>query len=227
MTDILFAEDDPQVREWVAFSLERDHHRVRSVADGESALTAYAEKRPDLLILDIMMPKKSGYDVLIKIRETDRALPILMLTAKATESDKVMGLGVGADDYMTKPFGVRELQARVSALLRRVSVNASAGKAAENFRFAALKVNAARRTLVAASGEETELTELEVSLLRFLSAHPGEIVSRDALLNGVWGTSYDGTNRTLDNRILALRKKLGDAARHIETVYGSGYRYRP
>ena len=227
MTDILFAEDDPQIREWVAYSLERDHHRVRSVADGEAALTAYAEKRPDLVILDIMMPKKSGYDVLLKIRETDRALPILMLTAKSTESDKVMGLGVGADDYMTKPFGVRELQARVSALLRRASVNASVGKSAENFRFATFKVNVARRILISATGDETELTELEVSLLRFLSAHPGEVVSRDALLNGIWGTSYDGTNRTLDNRILALRKKLGDAARHIETVYGSGYRYRP
>lgn len=227
MTDILFAEDDPQIREWVAYSLERDRHRVRSVADGEAALTAYAEKRPDLLILDIMMPKKSGYDVLLKIRETDRALPILMLTAKSTESDKVMGLGVGADDYMTKPFGVRELQARVSALLRRASVNASGGKSAEKFRFATFKVNAAKRILISATGDETELTELEVPLLRFLSAHPGEVVSRDALLNGIWGTSYDGTNRTLDNRILALRKKLGDAARHIETVYGSGYRYRP
>ena len=227
MTDILFAEDDPQIREWVAYSLERDHHRVRSVADGEAALTAYAEKRPDLVILDIMMPKKSGYDVLLKIRETDRTLPILMLTAKSTESDKVMGLGIGADDYMTKPFGVRELQARVSALLRRASVNASVGKSAENFRFATFKVNVARRILISATGDETELTELEVSLLRFLSAHPGEVVSRDALLNGIWGTSFDGTNRTLDNRILALRKKLGDAARHIETVYGSGYRYRP
>jgi len=227
VTDILFAEDDPQIREWVTFSLERDHHRVRSVADGEAALAAYAEKRPDLMILDIMMPKKSGYDVLVRIRETDRVLPVLMLTAKSTESDKVMGLGIGADDYMTKPFGVRELQARVSALLRRAGVNASVRKTVESFRFAAFKVNVARRTLVAASGGETELTELEVSLLRFLSAHPGEIVSRDALLNGVWGMSYGGTNRTLDNRILALRKKLGDAARHIETVYGTGYRYRP
>ena len=227
MTDILFAEDDPQIREWVAYSLERDRHRVRSVADGESALTAYAEKRPDLLILDIMMPKMSGYDVLLKIREKDRTLPVLMLTAKSTESDKVMGLGIGADDYMTKPFGVRELQARVSALLRRASANASVGKSAKNFRFATFKVNAARRILISATGGETELTELEVSLLRVLSAHPREIVSRDALLNGIWGTSYYGTNRTLDNRILALRRKLGGAARHIETVYGSGYRYRP
>lgn len=227
MTDILFAEDDPQIREWVSFSLERDHHHVRSVADGEAALTAYAEKRPDLLILDVMMPKKSGYDVLLKIREKDKGLPILMLTAKSTESDKVMGLGIGADDYMTKPFGIRELQARVAALLRRVSVNAASVRAAENFRFATFRVNAVRRRLVAASGEETELSELEVSLLRFLSAHPGEVVSRDALLNGVWGTSYDGTNRTLDNRILTLRKKLGADARHIETVYGTGYRYCP
>ena len=226
MTDILFAEDDPQIREWVAFSLERDHHRVRVVEDGEAALTAYEEKRPDLLILDIMMPKKSGYEVLNRIRETDCALPVLMLSAKSTESDKVIGLGIGADDYMTKPFGVRELQARVAALLRRAGVNAAKVKAAENFHFASLKINATKRTLRLASGEELELSKHEVAILRFLAAHPNEIVSRDELLNGAWGTVYDGTNRTIDNRILALRKKLGDAASHIETVYGSGYRYR-
>ena len=227
MTDILIAEDDPQIREWVAYALERDHHAVRTAADGEAALTAYGEKRPDLLVLDVMMPKKSGYDVLLKIRETDRRLPVLMLTAKSSESDKVLGLGIGADDYMTKPFGVRELQARVSALLRRASLSAGSVGQAESFAFADLRVNAAARTLVTEDGGETPLSETEVALLRFLSAHPDEIVSRAALLDGVWGAAYDGTNRTLDNRILALRKKLGAKSGHIETVYGTGYRYRP
>lgn len=225
--DILFAEDDPQIREWVTYSLERDHHRVRAVADGAAALVAYAEKRPDLAILDVMMPNVSGYDALLKIRENDRALPILLLTAKSTESDKVMGLGLGADDYMTKPFGVRELQARVSALLRRAGINAADEKSVETFRFASLRVNVAKRQFVSAAGVEVALSEHEVGVLKFFTAHPGEIVSRDALLRTVWGETYDGTNRTLDNCILALRKKLGPAAAHIETVYGTGYRYRP
>jgi len=226
MSDILIAEDDEQIRDWVAYSLERDHHQVRAVADGAAALTAYAERRPDLLVLDIMMPKMSGYDVLLKLREKDRTLPILLLTAKSTESDKVMGLGLGADDYVTKPFGVRELQARVSALLRRASFAESLSNACESYRFGSWTVNASKRVLEGTAGVTVELTELEVGILRMLAAHPGEIVSRDMLLSGVWGMSYGGTNRTLDNRILALRKKLGPDAAHIETVYGTGYRYR-
>jgi len=227
VTDILFAEDDAEIREWVTFALSHDGHRVRAVADGVAALTAYAERRPDLMILDVMMPKASGYDVLLKVRERDRTLPVLMLTAKSTESDKVMGLGVGADDYMTKPFGVRELKARVSALLRRASVMDAFGKANGTFLFASQHVDEAKRTLVTPHGGAIELTEHEVGILRFFAAHPNEIASREALLAAVWGAAYDGTNRTLDNRILALRKKLGDDARRIETVYGSGYRYRP
>ena len=117
MADILLAEDDASIREWLPVVLEKDKHRVRAVADGAAALSAYEERRPDLLILDVMMPKKSGYDVCTEIRKKDPILPILMLTAKSAESDKVLGLGLGADDYMTKPFGIRELCARVSAML--------------------------------------------------------------------------------------------------------------
>ena len=222
MTDILLSEDDPDIREWVGVALERDNVRVRSCADGEAALVAYREKRPDLLILDVMMPKKSGWDVLLEIRERDRHLPIMMLTAKSSESDKVQGLGIGADDYMTKPFGVRELRARVAALLRRSGVNMSGG-GARTFAFAGLKVDAQQRKL-----GEIELTELETAVLRFLAAHPGEAVSREKMIAGIWGNTYDGTNRTLDTRIAALRKKLGPAlSGHIETVYGTGYRYLP
>jgi len=227
MTDILFAEDDEEIRGWVTFALSHDGHGVRAVADGEAALTAYAEKRPDLLILDVMMPKKSGYDVLLRVREADWSLPVLMLTAKSTESDKVMGLGVGADDYMTKPFGVRELQARVSALLRRTKVTEAFGKVKGTFAFASWRVDESKRILIGSDDGKVELTDHELGILRFFAAHPNEVASREALLAAVWGTAYDGTNRTLDNRILALRKKLGDDARCIETVYGSGYRYRP
>lgn len=227
MSEILLAEDDTQIREWVTFALSHDGHAVRAVADGAAALTAYAEKRPDLMILDIMMPKVSGYDVLLKVRETDKTLPILILSAKSTESDKVMGLGVGADDYMTKPFGVRELQARVSALLRRASVTDVFSRGKGSFVFASHRVNEVKRVLVNRYGAESDISEQEVGILRFLVAHPNEIVSREALLVAVWGVAYDGTNRKLDNRILALRKKLADDAAHIETVYGTGYRYRP
>ena len=122
MADVLIAEDDADIREWVALALTKAHYRVRTVADGAAALVAYAERRPDILILDIMMPRKSGYDVCIEIRKKDRQLPIIMLTAKGTEQDKVLGLDLGADDYLAKPFGLSELKARVAALLRRAAM---------------------------------------------------------------------------------------------------------
>ena len=226
MTDILFAEDDPEIREWVAVALERDTCRVRAVDNGAAAVQAYAEKRPDLMILDVMMPKMSGWDVVAEIRRRDRAVPILMLTAKAAEQDKVMGLGLGADDYLTKPFGLAELRARVAALLRRAGIQASDQASVESFAFGAFTVNAAKSELVSAAGVRTELTALELGILRFLAAHPGEVVSRESLLNGLWGISYSGTTRTIDTRIGNLRQKLGAAGALIETVYGSGYRYR-
>ena len=226
MTDILFAEDDPEICEWVAVALERDTCRVRAVDNGAAAVQAYAEKRPDLMILDVMMPKMSGWDVVAEIRRRDRAVPILMLTAKAAEQDKVMGLGLGADDYLTKPFGLAELRARVAALLRRAGIQASDQASVESFAFGAFTVDAAKSELVSAAGVRTELTALELGILRFLAAHPGEVVSRESLLNGLWGISYSGTTRTIDTRIGNLRQKLGAAGALIETVYGSGYRYR-
>lgn len=226
MTDILFAEDNPEIREWVSVALERDTCRVRSVADGAAALKAYEEKRPDLMILDVMMPKVSGWDVVTEIRRRDKVVPILMLTAKAAESDKVLGLGLGADDYLTKPFGLAELRARVAALLRRAGVSAATTRQDDVFAFGGHTVSVPRSVLVAKDGTETELTALELGILRFLAAHPGEVVSRESLLNGLWGISYSGTTRTIDTRVGCLRQKLGADGALIETVYGSGYRYR-
>lgn len=226
MTDILFAEDDPSIREWVTIALERETCRIRAVADGAAAVTAYGEKRPDLMILDVMMPRMSGWDVLTEIRRRDKAVPILMLTAKAAEGDKVMGLGLGADDYLTKPFGVAELRARVAALLRRAGISASSRPADDVFAFGSFTVSVPKSVLIAADGTETELTQLELGLLRFLAAHPGEVVTRESLLNGLWGISYSGTTRTIDTRIVKLRQKLAADGVRIETVYGSGYRYR-
>lgn len=226
MTDILFAEDDADIREWVSVALERDTCRIRAVADGAAAVQAYGEKRPDLMILDVMMPKMSGWDVVGEIRRRDKVVPILMLTAKAAESDKVLGLGLGADDYLTKPFGLAELRARVAALLRRAGVSASTRRDDDEFRFGSFKVSVPKSALTAKDGTSQELTPLELGILRFLVAHRGDVVSRESLLNGLWGISYTGTTRTIDTRVAALRQKLGPEAALIETVYGSGYRCR-
>ena len=146
MTDILFAEDDDNISEWVTVALEGRSCRVRSVPDGAAALKRYEERRPDLVILDVMMPKMSGWDVLAEIRRRDKAVPIMMLTAKAAESDKVAGLGLGADDDLTKPFGLAELRARVAALLRRAGVSAATRPADEAFPFGAFQVSPITRT---------------------------------------------------------------------------------
>lgn len=227
MTDILFAEDDAGIREWTALALEGPTCRVRAVADGAAALKAYEEKVPDLAILDVMMPKVSGWDVLTEIRKKDKALPIMMLTAKAAEGDKVMGLGLGADDYLAKPFGVAELRARVAALLRRVAVSSAPAPAkTHTFSVGSHTVDPKRSVVADEKGRETELTSLELGLLTYLAAHRGEIVSRDNLLAGVWGNAYQGTNRTIDTRLAKLRQKLGADAALVETVYGTGYRLR-
>ncbi len=226
MTDVLFAEDDTSIREWVSIALEGDSCRVRAVADGAAAVKAYEEKRPDVMILDVMMPKMSGWDVVTEIRRRDRAVPILMLSARTSENDKVTGLGLGADDYLTKPFGLAELRARVAALLRRAGVSAASRPDDDEFSFGSFRVSVPRAVLVASDGRETGLTQLELGILRFLAAHPGEIVARESLLNGLWGVSYNGTSRTIDTRIVSLRQKLGADGVRIETVYGAGYRYR-
>lgn len=226
MTDILIAEDDANIREWVAVALEHSTCRVRAVADGAAALKAWAEKRPSLIILDVMMPKVSGWDVVSEIRKTDKLVPVLMLSARSAEADKVTGLELGADDYLTKPFGVAELRARVAALLRRASAASLARPGGDVFTIGGLTVDAASSALVTADGERTELTPLELGILRFLNAHRGEVVSRENLLAGLWGVAYTGTTRTIDTRIGRLRQKMGEAGALIETVYAAGYRLR-
>ena len=217
MSSILIVEDTADIRDWVTTALELDHHTVRAAVDGEEGLTFYKERKPDLVILDVMMPKKNGWDVLREIRETDKVTPIMMLTARSSESDKVQGLAGGADDYMTKPFGVRELRARVTALLRRCGVNQSAAQA-EVIKFGPLTIDVKT---------QTEYSKLELSILKFLAAHPYEVVNRETMIVGIWGNNYDGTNRTLDTRVASLRKKLGPASKCILTIYGEGYKYVP
>ena len=227
MADILIAEDDARIRLYVAAALKEAGHTTRTAADGVAALAAYAARRPDLLVLDLMMPRKSGFDVCEELRKNDESLPILFLTAKEAESDKILAFGLGADDYMTKPFSMGELKVRIAAILRRARLGETAGRVEDVFAFASWKVDAAKFALIAPDGAQTPLTSLELGILRLLAAHPGEVIGRERFLNELWGVSYYGTTRTLDQRLMLLRKKLGSDAARIESVHGVGYRFAP
>ena len=225
MSSVLIAEDDPSIREGLEAALRSDGHETRTAANGAEALARIAEKRPDLLLLDVMMPKKSGWDVCAELRRRDPALPIVFLTARGAEADKVLGLGLGADDYVVKPFGVRELLARVRAALRRAAAPSAADAAAGgDFDFAGARVLAASLAVRAPDGAAAAITPRELALLRLFVAHPGQVLTRDFLLNAVWGVAYYGTTRTLDQHVANLRRKLGAAARALETIRGAGYR---
>ena len=225
MSEILFAEDDADIRKWVAVALETEGYAVRTVPDGEAALAAYAAQRPDLLMLDIMMPKRDGISVCAEIRRRDAALPILMLTARTAERDKIAGLGAGADDYMTKPFSLGELLARIAALLRRARlVPVQPPRADAPFRLGAHIIDGARLTVIAPDGTETPLAAREYELLRLLAAHPGEVLRRDDILDELWGVAFHGNTRTLDQHVALIRRKLGTDAARIETVRNVGYR---
>jgi DNA-binding response OmpR family regulator len=230
---ILIAEDDANIRLGLVATLESDGYGVTAASDGAQALKLYGQEHYDLIILDVMMPKKSGYDVCREIRAKDQHVPILFLTAKGEEIDKVVGLKLGADDYMAKPFGVHELLARAEALLRRSRVENSAGNQTPELP-AVLKFGAAeidrRRFTATLKGKEETLTAREMRLLEVFVAHAGDVLTRDQLLNGAWGVDYFGTTRTLDQHVAQLRKKVErepDKPRAIVTVHGVGYRYDP
>jgi len=231
-THLLVAEDDIHIREGLVAALESEGYRVSAVPDGAQALACFEETPCDLVLLDVMMPEKNGFDVCRQIRRNNRDVPIIMLTAKGEEIDKVVGLELGADDYMTKPFGIRELLARVAAVLRRAArgaAEACPGAAGAVFVFGAVTVNP--KTMRAVRGRQSEdLTARELKLIELFLAHPDEVLSRDRLLNEAWGIGYLGTTRTLDQHIAKLRQKIeADTAnpRHILTVHGVGYRFVP
>ena len=229
---ILIAEDDTAIREGLVVALESEGYGTETAVHGRAALDAWKRGKFALILLDIMMPEKSGYDVCREIRKTDPDTPIIMLTAKGEEIDKVVGLELGADDYIAKPFGVRELLARIAAVLRRSGPKAA--KTAEKeppdeFVIGTAKIN--RKTYIARLGKhEHALTARELKLLEIFWSRPHEVLSRDALLNAAWGIDYLGTTRTLDQHIAQLRKKVEpkpDDPAAILTVHGVGYRYEP
>lgn len=226
-TKILIVEDDPHILLGLEEVLKSESFEVAVCNRGDQAMAAFEQHRPALVVLDVMLPGLSGYDVCKRLREKKITTPILMLTAKGQEIDKVVGLDLGADDYVTKPFGVRELLARIQALLRRSGNAAGSSPGSDNaFRIGDATIDP--KTFEIKRGRQIEeLTAKELNLLQVFHAHRGEVLSRDRLLNEVWGYNYFGTTRTLDQVVVQLRKKLGDnqgEPRLLVTVHGVGYK---
>ncbi len=226
-TKILIVEDDPHILVGLEELLKGEGYETASCSRGDEAVAAVARFHPALILLDVMLPGASGYDICKQLRARKTSTPILMLTAKGQEIDKVIGLDLGADDYVTKPFGVRELLARIQALLRRGGSSA-ATQATNDGPFKIGEATIDPKTFQVRRGKTTEeLSAKELKLLQVFHAQAGEVLSRDKLLNEVWGYNYYGTTRTLDQVIVQLRKKLGDNGgepRHLLTVHGVGYK---
>ena len=223
---ILIVDDEKNIVEIIAFNLKKEGYQVIKAGDGEEGVKMAMEENPDLILLDIMMPKMDGYEACKKIREKKNT-PIIMLTARAEELDKVLGLELGADDYVTKPFGVRELMARVKANLRKTVVREEVveEKPAEDGNFGRLDINAERYE-VRKDGKALDLTLREFELLKFLSERQGQVFSRETLLEKVWGYEYYGDVRTVDVTIRRLREKIEDTPgkpSYILTKRGVGY----
>ena len=226
MAKILIVEDDSAILLGLRENLAYEGHTVVEVTRGDKALETLAGAKPDLLILDIMLPGISGFEVCRRIRKEDRRLPILMLTARSDEVDKVMGLDLGADDYLTKPFSLSELLARVRALLRRTQLHEES-ELPSTLEFGQVRLDfisyvATRR------GKPVHLTAKEFALIRYLAAHKGEALRRDLLLDRVWGEDVYPTNRTVDTHVLSLRNKLELDPSHprcLVTVHGVGYKF--
>jgi DNA-binding response OmpR family regulator len=221
LRSIVIVEDDEDISESIRYNLEREGFRVRVATTGEDALTLILDRPPNLILLDLNLPHMNGFEICRRLRaEAPTArVPILMLTARTGESDKVLGLNLGADDYITKPFSMRELVARVNAVLRRVDGAEPAGPVYDD---GVLVIDPSTFSVLC-DGREVRLTRKEFALLSELARNQGRVLTREVLLDRVWGLAYYGDSRTLDVHIRRLRQKLGDPAL-IETVTGVGYR---
>jgi DNA-binding response OmpR family regulator len=230
---ILVVEDEPALRDTLSYNLKKDGFTVETVGDGRSALESARKLKPDLIILDIMLPELDGFEV-ARILRKEISTPILMLTARDDEIDRVVGLEVGADDYLTKPFSMRELMARVKAQLRRTRLiqeelgkSDASQKKQENLTFQNLVINFSRREMTL-NGDPIQLKPKEYELLEFFARHKGQMLSREFILERVWGWDFIGDSRTVDVHVRWLRQKIEDDAGNptrIVTVRGGGYRF--
>ncbi len=223
MPRILIVDDEPEMVRGLEDNFRFEGYQTLSAANGKDGLTLALQEVPDLILLDIMMPKMSGWDVLKALRQKGLDVPVIMLTARGEEVDRVLGLELGADDYVTKPFSLRELLARVRAVLRRPGPRLPS----EEFAFGDVRIRLRGRQVFKA-GQEVRLTRKEFDLLRYLVEHRGEVLTRDRLLDEVWGYERFPTTRTVDTHILRLRQKFEQDPEHpacILTVHGQGYKF--
>ena len=220
---IFCVEDDSNIRELVVYTLESTGFQARGFEDGSSFLEALALETPELVLLDIMLPGEDGMELLRKLKASKktREIPVIMVTAKGAEYDKVKGLDAGADDYVTKPFGMMELISRIKAVLRR-SANGSISSE-DTFKIGEIRLDPKKHE-VTVHGDVVNLTLKEYELLKRLMKNSNIVLTRDQLLEDIWGYDFDGETRTVDVHVRTLRQKLGDAGEQIETVRGVGYR---
>jgi len=224
---ILLVDDEDSVQKLLTYPLERDGFRVVQARDGEQALRLFGDERIDLVVLDLMLPKVDGLEICKRLR-ADSNVPIIMLTARGEELDKVLGLELGADDYITKPFSIREFRSRVRALLRRAGLPRERAREVELIEAGELRIDPARRT-VELAGEPVQLTYVEFELLTALASEPARVFTREMLLRALWGDSAYREPRTIDVHVRHLREKLERDPRepeYIFTVRGVGYRFR-
>lgn len=219
---IYIVEDDENIREMETYALKNSGYEVRGFSCGDKLREALEEAQPRLILLDIMLPGEDGLTLLRAIRSDERTkrIPIMMVTAKTTELDKVRGLDMGADDYLSKPFGIMELVSRVKALIRRAEQIEEAKNQVISFRDIKIEDSSRRVTI---SGDEVELTYKEYELLKYLMLNANIVMARDRILSEVWGFDYEGESRTVDMHIKTLRQKLGGAGKYIKTVRSVGY----
>lgn len=220
MAEIYVVEDDKDIQEIEMIALKNSGHSVQGFGNGRDFFRAVSEKTPDLALLDIMLPDMDGYEILKKLRQNEVTahIPVIMVTAKTAEIDMIKGLDIGADDYMKKPFSVIELITRVKALLRRTQ-----GEQARSIlRLGGIFLDSSRR-IVTVADRPVELTFKEFELLKLLMSNPGIVLTREVIMQRVWGTNFEGESRTVDMHIKTLRQKLGASADHIKTVRNVGY----
>jgi DNA-binding response OmpR family regulator len=226
VTRLLIVDDDANLRHTLGYAFRQEGFEVVTADDGDQAIVNFRTTHPDLVILDVMLPGRDGFEVARALRrESD--VPVIMLTARDTELDKVVGLEIGADDYLAKPFSTRELIARVRAMLRRTR-RIEPARADARIEIDGLVLDGARHRVTLADGD-IELKPKEFDLLAFFMGHPGQVFGREQLLASVWGYDFAGDSRTVDTHVKTLRDKLGDSAEHprwVETVRGVGYRFR-